>query len=62
METFYQILAILGAGLIIYILYRSIKGRPEQFSKENLAKSFSTMGILGIVLIGFIALMILMLR
>lgn len=40
METLYQILGLMGAGLIMFILYRAIKGRPEQFSKENLNKSF----------------------
>ncbi len=62
MDTLYQILALLGAGLIIFILYRTIKGRPDQFSKENLSKSFSTMGFLAIGLIGFVALLVLMLR
>jgi predicted cation transporter len=62
METFYQILGLIGAGMIVFILYRTIKGRPEQFSKENLNKSFYTMGILAIALIGFIALLILILR
>nr|WP_019215624.1 hypothetical protein [Legionella tunisiensis] len=40
METLYQLLGLLGAGLIVWVLYRSIKGRPEQFSRENLSKSF----------------------
>jgi hypothetical protein len=62
MDTLYQILGLLGAAMIIFVLYRTIKGRPEQFSKENLSKSFLTMGILAIGLIGFIALLILMLR
>ncbi|KTD42740.1 hypothetical protein [Legionella parisiensis] len=62
METLYQILGLMGAGLIIFILYRAIKGRPEQFSKENLNKSFFTMGVLALVLIGFIALLVLILR
>lgn len=62
METLYQILGLIGAGMIIFILYRAIKGRPEQFSKENLNKSFFTMGVLALVLIGFIALLILILR
>jgi len=62
METLYQILGLLGAGLLIWVLYRSIKGRPEQFSRENLTKSFSTMGLLGLVLIAFIALLVFMLR
>ncbi|MBI2786559.1 MAG: hypothetical protein HYX60_09795 [Legionella longbeachae] len=62
METFYQILALIGAGMIIFILYRTIKGNPGQFSKENLNKSFYTMGILAVALIGFIALLVLILR
>ncbi len=62
METLYQILGILGAGLIIFILYRMIKGRPEMFTRENLTKSFSTMGVLGLLLIAFIAFLVMMLR
>jgi predicted cation transporter len=62
METFYQILGLIGAGMIVFILYRTIKGSPGQFSKENLNKSFYTMGILAIALIGFIALLVLILR
>lgn len=62
MQTFYEILGLLGAGLILYILYRSIKGNPGQFSKENLNKSFLTMGVLALVLIGFIAVLVLTLR
>ncbi|KTD01743.1 hypothetical protein OQJ19_06800 [Fluoribacter gormanii] len=62
METLYQILGLIGAGMILFILYRTIKGSPEQFSKENLNKSFYTMGILALVLIGFIALLVLILK
>ena len=62
MNTLYQVLGLLGAAMIIYMLYRTIKGRPELFSRENLNKSFFTMGILAVGLIGFIALLILMLR
>lgn len=62
METLYQILGLLGAGLIIWILYRSIKARPEQLSRENLSKSFSTMGKLALLLIAFVALLVFVLR
>lgn len=62
MQTLYQILGLLGAGLIVWVLYRSIKGRPEQFSRENLSKSFSTMGVLALILILFIAFLVFMLR
>lgn len=62
METLYQILALMGAGLIIYFIYKQIKGRPELYTKENMSKSFMTMGVLAIGLIGFIALLVLILR
>ncbi|AHE68346.1 hypothetical protein [Legionella oakridgensis] len=62
METLYQLLGLMAAGLIVWILYRTIKGQPEQFSRENLGKSFSSMGILALLLIGFVALLILFLR
>ena len=59
METFYQILGLVAAGFIVWMLYRMIKGRPEQFSKENLNKSFYTLGLLALLLIGFVALLVL---
>ena len=62
MQTLYQLLAIIGAGLIILLLYRTVKGRPELFSREYLSKSFWTMGILAIGLIIFVALLILISR
>ncbi|EHL32469.1 hypothetical protein [Legionella drancourtii] len=62
MQIFYEILGLIGAGMILFVLYRSIKGNPDQFSRENLNKSFFTMGVLALVLIGFIALMVLTLR
>ena len=62
METLYQLLAIVGAGLIVWWLYRTIKNRPEQFSKEKLTKSFTTLGILGVLLIAFVGLLILFVR
>ena len=62
METFYQLLALAGAGLIIWFMYRTVKGQPTLFSRENLNKSFSSMGILALILIAFVGLLVLMLR
>lgn len=62
MSTLYSILGIIGAVMVVFILYRVIKHQPEQFSSENLNKSFATMGLLGLILIAFIALLVLMLR
>ena len=62
MHTLYQILGIVSAGLIIWLLVRMIKGRPELFSREYLSKSFSSMGVLALVLIVFVALLVLLLK
>ena len=62
MQTFYQILGLLSFVFVAWILYRSIKSRPEQFSKENLSKSFFSMGVLGVILIAFVALLVLLVR
>ncbi|WP_058534139.1 hypothetical protein [Legionella saoudiensis] len=62
MQTLYEILGLIGAGLILFLLYRSIKGNPDQFSRENLNNSFFTMGVLALVLIGFIAVLVFTLR
>jgi threonine/homoserine/homoserine lactone efflux protein len=62
MESLYQILGLVGAALIVWVIYRNIKGRPEQFSRENLTKSFSSMGMLGLILIGFVALLVIIVR
>jgi|APSaa5957512535_1039671.scaffolds.fasta_scaffold735894_2 hypothetical protein len=62
MTTFYQLLALIGAGLIAWIIYRTIKKKPEQFSRENIAKSFSSMGALALILIVFVAFLVLITR
>jgi hypothetical protein len=62
MESLYQVLALVGAALVIWILYRQIKSRPEQFSRDHLSKSFSTLGLLALLLIGFVAFLVMLLR
>lgn len=62
METLYQVLALVGAVLIAWVLYRAIKGQPEQFSREKMSKSFSTMGVLALLLMAFVALLVLIVR
>ncbi len=62
MDSFYQILGLIGAGLIIWVLYRHIKGQPQQFSRENLSKSLSSMGLLALILIGVVGLLVLLTR
>ncbi|MDX2345969.1 MAG: hypothetical protein QNK11_03745 [Legionella sp.] len=62
MTTFYQLLALVGAGLIAWLIYRAIKNQPEQFSRKNLSKSFSSMGMLALILIIFVAFLVFITR
>ena len=62
MHTFYQIMGIAAAVLILFLLYQTIKNRPDYFTKENMSKSFLTMGILALGLIACVAVLILLLR
>jgi uncharacterized membrane protein YidH (DUF202 family) len=58
METLYQILGLIGAGLIIWLLYSRIKNDKQAFSRDNIMKSFSTLGILALILIVFVAVLV----
>ena len=62
MESLYQIVGLVFAGLLIWGIYRSIKGKPDQFSRDNLSKSFSSLGVLALGLIAFVALLVLVVK
>jgi hypothetical protein len=57
-----KLLYVIGAALLIWLVYRQVKGNPEMFSRTNLSKSFFTLGILALLLIGFIGLLVVMLK
>jgi len=49
---------MLGLGAAGWLMYSSIKNKPELFSQENMLKTSKTLGVLALCLIGFIALVI----
>lgn len=55
------ILVILTIGTI-FLLYQLIRYKPGLFSKQALSKSFSSMGILGLILIAVIGVVVKLLR
>ncbi len=57
-----QILALIAAVLLILLLVHTVKKQPQLFQKAALSKSFYVMGILGVLLILFIAFCIMLLR
>ena len=50
------------SAVLLWLLYSSIKHRPELFSAQNLNKSFFTMGILSIFLIAIVGFAIFLVR
>ncbi len=57
-----NLLIVLGILLLLWILYRNIKGNPDAFSAMNINKSFTTLGILALLLIAMVALAVLLLK
>lgn len=57
-----NLLTAVGVTLLLFILYRSIKGNPQAFSKVNLSRSMMTLGILALFLIVLIAFAVMALR
>ena len=57
-----EILLILGIAALLWLLYRGVKSTPQAFSRENLSKSLTTLGILGLILIAVVAFAVMMLR
>lgn len=55
------LLTLFFTGLI-WLMYRGIKNNPQLFSKANLSQSFTTMGILALILIAVIGSVIVLLR
>jgi uncharacterized membrane protein YjgN (DUF898 family) len=57
-----KLFLILLMVFIGWLIYRNIKYNPQAFSKENLGKSFYTLGLLALALIAFIALLVILLK
>ena len=57
-----QIAALIFAGFIAYMLFKFIKSNPESLSGESLNRSLSTMGLISIILIGFVGLIVMLLK
>lgn len=62
MDMLSKIAAVLFATFLLWMLFKYIKSNPESLSSANLNKSFYTMGILGVGLIVFIAVIVMLLR
>jgi len=51
----FKLLCIILSIFVIWQLFVYLRAHPEAFSRDNLSRSIFTLGILALVLIGFIA-------
>lgn len=59
------VMQLLLAGICLFIIwriYKTMQANPQLFSKENLTKSFASAGVLALILIGFVAVLVLLLK
>lgn len=56
------LLYVILAAVLVWFAYRTVRNNPAWFTKESMSKSFFTMGILTLLLIGFIALLVFLLK
>jgi hypothetical protein len=57
-----KLLLLLLVGFMAWLTYNSIKHNPQAFTKDNLNKSFYLLGWLALGLIGFVALLVFLLK
>jgi len=62
MNTIIQISLVVICLFIIWRIYGTMKANPGMFSKENLTKSFGTAGVLALILIGFVVVLVFLLK
>lgn len=62
MNLIIQLSILVICLFIVWRIYKVIQANPELLSKANLGKSFSSMGILALILIGGIAMLIMLLN
>ena len=59
---FYKLLLIAISIFFIWQLVVYFRVHPEAFSKDKLSQSFFTLGVLALLLIGFVALLVFIVR
>lgn len=60
--NWHMILYALGAIGLIWFGWYFIRSNPDLFTSDSLGKSFTTVGLLALGLIGFIALLVFLLK
>lgn len=62
MSTLNALLMLAAALFIGWMTYRFIKANPDALSRENVSKSITTLGLLALALIAFVAFLVMLVR
>jgi hypothetical protein len=62
MQTLMMLLVSAFSAFMMWRLYQTFKANPQLLSKENISKSFATMGVIALLLIGFVATLVMLIR
>ena len=62
MEWLFKILAAMACAFFVWRIYQTIRSNPDAFSKDKLSKSFLTIGVLTLVLMGGVYIMVMLVR
>ena len=62
MDLFLKLTVTAICCFLVYRIRGVLRSNPELLSRENLSKSFATVGMLALILIGFVYIMIMSLR
>lgn len=62
MEILLQVSLLILCLFFIWRIYKIFKANPGIFSMQNMSKSFASAGVLALILIGFVAILVVMLR
>ena len=62
LNTLLQISVAIVSLFIVWRIYKVLKQNPDLLSKDNLTKSFATMGVLALILMGGVALLVIMVK
>lgn len=54
MSDWQVLLYLLGAGLMVWLIVRMVRGNPGAFTREALSRSVFTLGVLALMLIGVV--------
>ena len=53
---------VLICVFFVWRIYKVVKENPEVLSKENMTRSFTSIAVLALILIGFVAILVMLLK